>query len=172
MGGPGLAGRLPPPPLTASAWLRFDAIRRALRLVAPQSILEIGAGQGAIGSWLAPRFAYTGVELDDESRAVAAARVTATGSGEILSDLESVGPRSFDVVCAFEVLEHIEDDRDALVQWRSFVAPGGAVLLSVPAHPDHFGPVDERVGHFRRYDAAGLRSALEAAGLRPVHLES
>ena len=45
-------------------------------------------------------------------------------------------------------------------------------MLSVPAHPSHFGPVDEAVGHFRRYDAPGLRATLEDAGLRPVRLES
>jgi 2-polyprenyl-3-methyl-5-hydroxy-6-metoxy-1,4-benzoquinol methylase len=167
-----LAGRAAPPLLTASGWLRFDAIRRALRAVAPASILEVGAGQGAIGAWLASRFDYVGVELDEQSRAVASERVRATGAGEVVPNLAVVGRRRFDLVCAFEVLEHIEDDRAALREWRSFVEPGGAVLLSVPAHPSHFGPVDEAVGHFRRYDAAGLHAVLESAELRPVWVES
>jgi SAM-dependent methyltransferase len=151
--------------------LRFDAIRRAVHLVAPRSVLELGAGQGAMASWLARRAGYTGVELDAESRAVAATRLADIGSGEVLPDLASVGLRVFDLVCAFEVLEHIEDDGGALREWRERVAPGGAVLLSVPAHPDQYGPVDARVGHFRRYDASGLERVLDDSGLRLVRLE-
>jgi SAM-dependent methyltransferase len=151
--------------------MRFDAIRRALRVVAPRSILEIGVGEGALAAWLARRYEYVGVEIDARSRAVAAARVRAAGSGVVVAGIDTVHGRAFDLVCAFEVLEHIEDDVAALREWRELLTPGGAMLLSVPAHPEMFGPVDARVGHFRRYDARGLDGALEHAGLSAVHVE-
>ena len=47
------------PPLTVMAWLRFDAIRRAIAAVAPRSVLELGCGEGAMGAWLAGRARYT-----------------------------------------------------------------------------------------------------------------
>ena len=56
-------------------------------------------------------------------------------------------------MCAFEVLEHIDDDALALKQWREYLRPSGWLLLSVPAHQDQYGAADELVGHYRRYDA-------------------
>jgi hypothetical protein len=75
------------------------------------------------------------------------------------------------MVCAFEVLEHIEDDYAALVEWGALVEPGGWVLLSVPADPDMFGPHDEVAGHFRRYAREGLEAVLTKAGYDVVRIE-
>src|SRR5262249_13960009 len=98
------------PPLTTNAWLRFDAIRHGLRTAKPTTVLEIGAGEGGLGSWLAARFNYTGVELDEQSRAAAAARIAADGRGAVYGSLDDVDHDDFDIACAFEVLEHIADD--------------------------------------------------------------
>ena len=74
-------------------------------------------------------------------------------------------------MCAFEVLEHIEDDVAALKDpWSSYVRPGGWIMLSVPAWQERFGPMDKFVGHFRRYDPPVLRSRLTGAGLTDVEL--
>jgi SAM-dependent methyltransferase len=72
--------------------------------------------------------------------------------------------QQFDLVCAFEVLEHIRDDRAALADWLHLVRPGGWLLLSVPAGPGRLGSWDALVGHFRRYDRQGLASLLAEAG--------
>ena len=128
---PDLRGGLPT--LTTNAWLRFDEIRKGLRIAQPTAVLEIGAGEGGLGSWLAGHYTYTGVELDDQSRAAAEARIAAEGHGTINARLADVADRDFDIVCAFEVLEHIEDDALALKQWREYLRPSGWLLLSVPA---------------------------------------
>jgi cyclopropane fatty-acyl-phospholipid synthase-like methyltransferase len=155
-----------------SAWLRFDAIRRSLDIVRPRQVLEIGAGEGALGAWLAARYEYLGVELDERSRRVAQARLRALGRGEIVEQFTERDHQSYDAICAFEVLEHIDDDLQALAAWREHLAPRGFLLLSVPAHGDRFGPSDRYVGHFRRYDRAQLRERLEGAGFEIVRWQS
>jgi SAM-dependent methyltransferase len=160
------------PPLTTNAWLRFDAIRHGLRTAQPTTVLEIGAGEGGLASWLAARFDYTGVELDEQSRAAAAARIAADGRGEVYASLDDVDHDDFDIACAFEVLEHIADDELALEQWHDHIRPDGWLLLSVPAHADHFGAADELVGHYRRYERADLRRQLDDAGFEIVRFSS
>jgi SAM-dependent methyltransferase len=155
-----------PPPLTFNAWLRYDLIERALEDIDVRSVLEIGAGGGAMGARLAERFDYVGLEPDPDSFATARERIAAPGLGRVLNgDLSALeADETFDLVCAFEVLEHIEDDVEALTQWRERVRPGGWLLLSVPAYQRRFGPADVRVGHFRRYDPLDMRTLLLSTG--------
>ena len=94
------------------------------------------------------------------------------GDGRVVEQLPLDGEDAFDLVCAFEVLEHIEDDLGALEQWRGRLKPDGWILLSVPAHAAQFGPSDEHAGHFRRYERAELTERLEKAGFRVVSLRS
>jgi SAM-dependent methyltransferase len=86
------------------------------------------------------------------------------------AEASSVVGQQFDLVCAFEVLEHLADDRAALRSWRALVRPGGHLLISVPAHAARFGPADDAVGHYRRYEPAALRSLLTESGLGNVRL--
>ncbi len=160
------------PSFTTNAWLRFDAIRRNVSVADPHSLLEIGAGEGAFAAWIAPRVDYIGVEQDDRSRAIAQRRIARTGHGQLVANLDGVPDASFDMVCAFEVLEHIQDDVEALEAWRLRLKLGGHVLVSVPAHADRFGPHDELAGHYRRYDRDRLLAVLEKAGFVCLRLTS
>lgn len=63
------------------------------------------------------------------------------------------------MVCAFEVLEHIEDDKEALAERVTDVRPGGQLVLSVPAFQERFEPMDRHAGHFRRYSPEELTRA-------------
>src|SRR5688500_3683867 len=145
------------PPLTARARLRWAVVGPLLGRLAPTSILELGWGQGGFGARLAGLAGYTGVEPDESSWAVASERVTPLGGTVLHGDHRKVPEdATFDLVCAFEVLEHIADDRTTLAEWVPFARPGGHVLLSVPAGPERFGPSDELVGHYRRYTPAQL----------------
>jgi SAM-dependent methyltransferase len=160
--------------MSLNAWLRYDVISRHLRAIGPVgSVLEIGCGGGGLGARLAAASAYTGVELDDTSLDLARRRVAAAGGGRVLmGDERDVVPpdETFDLVCAFEVLEHIEDDQAALRTWSRRIRGGGHLMLSVPAGSDRFGPSDEMAGHYRRYDDRQLRAVLEQAGLEVVDL--
>lgn len=158
------------PPLPPNAALRWHVVRKRVDDVAPGTILELGTGQGAVAARLADRATYTGVEPDETSRATAAGRVGA--KGQIVADIDALAAdETVDMLCAFEVLEHIDDDVGVLASWVKHVRPGGHVLVSVPAEPDRFGPFDELVGHLRRYTHDDLVKLFENAGLEAVSVE-
>lgn len=166
-----------PPPLPLNAWLRFDLVQRVLRTLGQEvtSVLEVGAGAGAVGVRLALDYDYTAVEPDADAFERAASRLQAIGRGEIvLGDVSALAPDAkFDLLCSFEVLEHLEDDVSALTEWRRRVREGGWVLVSAPAHRHRFGPHDRIVGHHRRYDPEDMVQLLEASGfVDPVVLTS
>jgi SAM-dependent methyltransferase len=156
------------PPLTLQGWLRFDAVERLLEGVdGVSTVLEIGAGVGALGSVLARRYRYLGLEPDAASYELARPRIEAAGGRiEPIAYSELAGDEKFDLVCAFELLEHLPDDAAALTAWRELVRPGGRLLVSVPAGPHRFGASDELVGHVRRYERAGLLDLLARSGFR------
>lgn len=167
------------PPLTPNAWLRYDLVRAELdRAVGPNGqlgdVLEVGAGQGGVGTRLALRSRYTGVDLDPVSAAVARERVAAAGStARILQGDpdELLAPdERFDWVCAFEVLEHIRDDHAALAGWTQRLRPGGRLVLSVPAFAERYSHADRLAGHYRRYDPPALEALLSDVGLVDVRV--
>ncbi len=152
--------------MTMNAWLRYGVFRR---LLPPdvRSVLEIGAGMGAVGSLLSRELTYVGLEPDSVSSGIAKDRVGGTGTVLPISAEEFDAPDRFDAACAFEVLEHIEDERAALSSWQRHVRHGGWLFLSVPAGRK-LGPTDRRQGHLRRYDRDGLTSLLNEVGLTDV----
>lgn len=160
-------------PLSLNAWLRWSVVKRLLAPLADaRSFLEVGCGAGALGMTLSQRYDYVGYEPDEASFQVAASRMEqAGGIGRVFNSALPAQPeRQFDVLGAFEVLEHIEDDGAALSAWVRWLRPGGYALLSVPAHPTRYGPADEYVGHFRRYTREGLAQLLAGAGLAEAEI--
>jgi SAM-dependent methyltransferase len=163
--GPGLDAVAP---LSPSAWLRYDVVQRTIP-TGVRDVLEVGCGRGAFGARIASQYNYLGLEPDEGSCSVAAARVAAVGAGEVRNTTTlSLGDEAFDLVCAFEVLEHIEDDAAAAKEWASHIRPGGWMLLSVPADQHRYGPMDEYVGHFRRYSPEQLTSVMAEVGLSGI----
>jgi len=158
-------------PLAPNSWMRYDLVQRMLP-GGVTDVLEVGCGQGAFGARLAQRYHYLGVEPDPTSFAVAQRRVEAVGDrGEVRNALAAdLGDAQFDLVCAFEVLEHIEDDKAALTEWAARLRPGGWLMISVPAHQRRFAPWDELVGHFRRYDPPVLAELLASCGFGDIQV--
>jgi SAM-dependent methyltransferase len=72
---------------------------------------------------------------------------------------------AFDVVAAFDVVEHCEDDALALAELARVLVPGGRLLLSVPAYQWAWSDHDVRAGHYRRYRRGQLVRLVGAAGL-------
>lgn len=157
------------PPLTWWSTMRWDVVSRALPSAPGTAVIEMGCGMGAFGARLAERYdSYRGVEPAPESAEVARGRIEPHG-GTVVDSADALDPAApADLLCAFEVLEHIEDDVDALRGWTRYLRPGGIVLVSVPGEPDRFGPWDAKVGHYRRYSGETLGALFEAAGLRTL----
>ena len=104
---------------------------------------------------LARHGSVTGVELSETSACLASARE----AGEVIrarcSRCRSLDA-SFDLAVSLDVIEHLEDDVGALRELRRVVAPGGSLLVTVPAYPWLWSGHDEVNHHHRRYTQASL----------------
>ncbi|WP_174280485.1 class I SAM-dependent methyltransferase, partial [Sphingomonas bacterium] len=87
-----------------------------------------------------------------------------------LPALPGIERGAYDLIAVLDVVEHIADDVAALAAMRERLAPGGAILITVPAHPWMWSAHDVVNHHHRRYTKATLRAAIAAAGLRPERL--
>src|SRR5262245_24198195 len=146
--------------------LRRWTVLRELRAVPRGRLVEIGCGAGDLANRLIDEgFDASCVETSDAARTAAGARFAAAGRDvPLATDLAELDG-TFDLILACEVLEHIEDDHNALRSWAARLSPGGRVLLTVPAHPERFGPSDVWAGHFRRYRRGDLERLARQAGL-------
>ncbi|WP_146906945.1 class I SAM-dependent methyltransferase [Arenimonas daejeonensis] len=150
--------------------------RRIMRLLSPLPagrLVEVGCGGGALLDELsAMGHQAVGVESSPRALAVASALAEATGGRQrLLAAPDPDWDRQVDLVCSFDVLEHIENDRQALDEWLSWLRPGGLLCLSVPAHRHRWSAGDEWAGHYRRYDREDFLGLLSGRGLRIEHLE-
>lgn len=139
-----------------------------------RSLLEIGCGTGFVLAGIAaacPELKLAGSEAAVEGLAFAAARVP--GASLMQMDARRIPFRDeFDVVVAFDVIEHVADDCAVLAELRAAAAPGGGVLLTVPQHRFLWSEYDVRSGHVRRYQARELRGRVAGAGLEIVRITS
>ena len=152
---------------TPTYLLRRSAIFDALEGRPPGRVLEVGCSAGALLYDLAERgYTGVGVELSAKARSIARQALAGDERFRIESKVPEGPAQSFDLLIAFEVLEHIEDDVGALVSWLELLKPGGQVLISVPAHRRRWNVTDVLVGHYRRYDRTDLEALLRRVGLR------
>jgi len=154
----------------ASFWFRARnrlivwALRR--HFPAARSFLEVGCGTGFVIEGIRaalPGLTITGSEIYTTGLEFARRRL---GAVELLQLDASALPYSgeFDVIGAFDVLEHIEADQIVLQQMYQAARPGGGIILTVPQHMALWSMTDEHARHVRRYAAAELASKVSAAG--------
>lgn len=139
-----------------------------------RSYLEIGCGTGFVLARIREEFPtaeLTGSELFTAGLAVAAARVPSARFIQI--DARRIPFRDeVDVIGAFDILEHIDEDEDVLGSVAGALRPGGGFVATVPQHPALWSRQDVHAYHVRRYTARELRRKVEAAGLEVVRLTS
>jgi SAM-dependent methyltransferase len=134
----------------------------ALDIPPGSRLLDAGCGSGQTLALLAEFGDVMGIDPDQRSVTLAVAR----GRRAIVAALPELpfADGTFAVSTCLDVLEHLDDDRAALIELRRVTAPDGALLVSVPAYPVLWSDHDIANEHVRRYRAAGLRSVVGSAG--------
>jgi SAM-dependent methyltransferase len=139
-----------------------------------ESFLEIGCGTGYVLSGISknfPRSTLIGSEIFVAGLGFASERLPSTKFMQM--DARSIPfIDEFSVVGAFDVLEHIKEDREVLAQMYAALKPKGIMLLTVPQHAWLWSVTDEYACHERRYNAADLHQKIEAAGFRIIRSTS
>jgi SAM-dependent methyltransferase len=139
-----------------------------------RSVLEIGCGTGftlyALRGAL-PTATLTGTELFDEGLAIARDRWPNINLCRADARRLPFG-EEFDLVGAFDVLEHVDDDDGALREAHRVLRPGGGLLLTVPQHDWLWSEADEYAQHQRRYTRRQLQAAVCGAGFEVARVTS
>lgn len=136
--------------------------------------LEIGCGTGYVLSELEsafPELRLSGSEIFSNGLHYAKDRISRC-------DLLQMDARNipfdeeFDVIGAFDVLEHIADDERVLTELYRAVKPGGGIILTVPQHQFLWSQADEHACHERRYSAKELKQKVQQAGFSVERVSS
>jgi SAM-dependent methyltransferase len=141
----------------------LDRVISALGLPAGARILDAGCGSGRNMVELARYGRVSGVELSPLSVEVARGR----GVGQVVAGSITKMPLatdSFDLAVCLDVIEHLDDDRGALRELRRVVAPGGVLVVTVPAYQWLWSRHDTLNQHHRRYSRSTLLAAAADSG--------
>ncbi|GIW43733.1 MAG: methyltransferase [Candidatus Binatia bacterium] len=147
----------------------FHALLCRLPLSSDALLLDLGCGTGANLRFLSRYGRVIGLDWG-----AAAARYSRrrTGLPVLRGDVQTLPFRdgTVDVVTAFDLIEHIEDDRTCVAEMARVVRPGGYVLVTVPAFPWMWGRQDVINHHKRRYRAREFAELFHGAGLEILRL--
>jgi len=154
----------------------YDLLWSGARLVEPQrfntwplvqSLLSPCGRRLEVAPGLRPRLPILDTQFVDIS-APALAQLRGHGAQVVQSRATSLpfADASFDLVCALDIIEHVEDDDGVLSELSRVVKSDGAVLISIPLHPSLWTSFDELVGHQRRYEPQYLSAKLVRHHLR------
>lgn len=140
------------------------ALRRSFP--AARSLLEVGCGDGNVLAAIAaanPALRVVGAEM--HLAGLERARARAPAAELVQMDALDIAYREeFDVVCAFDLIEHVERDQAVLERMHAACRRGGGVMVTVPQHPWLWSGRDIAARHRRRYTRGELLHKLAAAG--------
>jgi SAM-dependent methyltransferase len=130
--------------------------------------IEIGSGTGTNAALLLEAGLARVTVTETDSELVERLRERFADDGRVTVrrlDLLAASPGEHSACLALNVLEHIEDDAEALRAAGRLIRAGGAVVVFVPAFPFAMSDFDRAIGHYRRYTKASARDAFSRAGL-------
>jgi SAM-dependent methyltransferase len=129
------------------------------------SLVGNGGLRLEVGPGLRPRLPIDGTYFVDMSPP-AVGKLRARGAHAVLGFASALPfpAGAFRLVCALDIVEHVDDEDGALAELARVAAPGAALLLSVPLHPAQWTAFDDFVGHRRRYEPERLVAKLDEHG--------
>jgi 2-polyprenyl-3-methyl-5-hydroxy-6-metoxy-1,4-benzoquinol methylase len=145
-----------------------DIVTKFSRFFSPNDkVLEYGAGIGTLSQLLTTicNIKPDCLEIDGHLRKVLSERGFNNFSS--ISHL----PQQYDAIYFSNVLEHIENDEQALRDLRLILKDNGKIIIYVPAFMMLFSEFDASVGHYRRYNKRNLSKTIESAGFTVIHYE-
>ncbi|HSB86402.1 MAG TPA: class I SAM-dependent methyltransferase [Ilumatobacteraceae bacterium] len=148
-----------------TAWIRD--------LIAPHvtgRIFEVGAGRGTYSPFFAERGHLTALEPSAVHCAQLRERLASYPNAVVVNAPPdgTAAPGSYDTVVLINVLEHLPDDHRALGELYEALAPGGKMVLWVPAFEALYGSFDHSIGHYRRYRKRQLLEQVQNVGFHQV----
>lgn len=127
-------------------------------------VLDVGSADGPSVAFIDKRIGTSGkkTSMDIEPEGLK--------EDDILGSVEEIPIESeiFDIVSAFDVIEHVKDENKALDEIYRVLKPGGILMLSVPAYQWAWSKHDEKVHHYRRYTSGRLTAAVRQSGFHDV----
>ncbi len=133
-------------------------------------IVEFGCGTGFVSSYLRT----LGYDLDCADMSIQGLNYCKSrGSGSNYYQFNLYDPLfydHYDCICAFDVIEHVNDDLLVLRNFNSALKSGGIIFITVPANKKLWSGTDELANHKRRYDATELEEKLGLEGFRIVRI--
>lgn len=143
-----------------------ELIRRRAQPPANAKLLEIGAGTGHNLEMLGEFGTVDALEVDETARALAEKRLGRKVHSAPLPQLKGMKKGAYDLVAAFDVIEHIPDDKAAVDSIAKLLKPEGKLVVTVPAHQWMWSAHDVVNHHQRRYSKSGLRKLIEGSPLK------
>jgi SAM-dependent methyltransferase len=148
----------------------YDSLWSGARLIDPQrfntwplvrSLLSEASRRLEVAPGLRPHLPIEGTQFVDIS-APALAKLRERGAQVVQGDATSLpfAAGTFDLVCALDIIEHVDDEDGALSELSRVAKPGGVLIISVPLHPVLWTAFDDFVGHKRRYEPPRLLEKL------------
>lgn len=146
--------------------LLASMLRRGVPASGTRIGLDVGCGTGSNFAILEPYGRFFGSEISGELYGAGRPkppRPVVLARGEAMP----IGEGRLGLITFFDVLEHLDDDVGFLRDVRRLLAPGGLVLLSVPAYPFLWSEHDVSLHHRRRYVRGTLERVVRESGLVP-----
>ena len=125
-------------------------------------IVEFGAGAGTLADIMQQEYGLKPVCVEIDPKLI---QILQTKGFQTYKDIKLL-PSSTNFIYTSNVLEHIEDDLDALKQIKRKMLPGALLAIYVPALPVLFSEMDTKIGHYRRYTKKELKQKVTDAGLK------